>query len=371
MQRQPAIRLCGADDQRLTAQELRSRLARVGVDTSSVFERSELERLLDECLEARVAAPPTPAPRPTLPPVSAMHVQELITELEARRINFNMLDPQAALARRLSAARVAAGAERPRRSVPPPRPQPQRRAVPPPPTPASAQPASRSPPSRRPPPPAPPPPAAPSPPPEEAVARAAGRPPSPPRQPAPPQPQSRREGQPAPPQTQSRRAPPAAGGPDQPSDGPRRGQVTEEEASDDLDAGGVSLEEGLAILRAAASEALGVAAPTARAAAAAAAGAVADPGGAREAVKRGVGVFSEPLLRRLGRARLPRATTANKAAALAACLCALRFGLVRTLLGGASAALALDLARAARRRLGGGAAGGEAEGRGEGAGELD
>lgn len=126
-------------------------------------------------------------------------------------------------------------------------------------------------------------------------------------------------------------------------------------AADEVDDAEVAtLSEGLELLRAAAADAVGFAAPTARAAAAAASAAIRDPGNATQAVQQRVGALSDPLLRRLGMMRLPRATTANKVFALGGCLCALRFGLVRALLGAASAALALDLARAARRRLSGG-----------------
>jgi hypothetical protein len=126
-------------------------------------------------------------------------------------------------------------------------------------------------------------------------------------------------------------------------------------ASDEIDDAEVAtLSEGLELLRAAAADAIGFAAPTARAAAAAASAAMSDPGNATQAVQRRVGALSDPLLRRLGGIRLLSPTTANKVLALGGCLCALRFGLVRALLGAASAVLALDLARAARRRLSGG-----------------
>eukprot|EP00315_Gephyrocapsa_oceanica_P012016 CAMPEP_0185288552 /NCGR_PEP_ID=MMETSP1363-20130426/3462_1 /TAXON_ID=38817 /ORGANISM="Gephyrocapsa oceanica, Strain RCC1303" /LENGTH=226 /DNA_ID=CAMNT_0027884431 /DNA_START=20 /DNA_END=697 /DNA_ORIENTATION=+ len=108
------------DGDRLSIRDLRSRLARLGVDSTGVFERAEIERLIDEQLELRDAAAPSaasssqwqPPPPPqsssgSLAPPMSMHVQDVISELEERGVAFNVLEPHRSLARRLEAARAA------------------------------------------------------------------------------------------------------------------------------------------------------------------------------------------------------------------------------------------------------------------------
>jgi len=129
-------------DGELSARELRRELASRGISAAGVFEREELQRLLDASAGAAADAVVDAA-------VEAMSVQEMMEELQARGAGFDVLSPAPVLADQLRRLRRA----QPRAPAPAPAPSP-----PPPPPP---RPAARSPPApRAPPPAAPPPPAA-------------------------------------------------------------------------------------------------------------------------------------------------------------------------------------------------------------------
>lgn len=345
---------------RLTVRDLRERLGRLGVDSSDVFERAELERLLDEQLELC-----TDSSRPSttssavsdssnLPPVHTMHIQELMSELELLGVQFNVLDSQAALARKLQVARSARGRTRPRdthvphaaswaaarQPVKTPRKTPLTEVH----GPQTTFQAKRSTPSP--------------------VDRAA----SVQQEPTPSsfdsnksttrtsQRQRSTNGDRDVPHTRQQRLDGTGNGSflangelSKMDDG--RANLVDTRLGDsrggvdEVSAVEVDLAEGLEILRNAASSALSIAAPTARAAVAAATSAVADP--------KNVTTRYSPrrFLSRLGRSSLPRLTTRTKIMALVSCICALRFGLTRTILGVASVILVLDLGQVARGRL--------------------
>ena len=136
--------------------EVKRRLAELGVNTDSVFERSEMLRLL-EVAEARAAE----APAEVLPPVGSMDLQGLMNELEDRGIDFDVLAPEPALVSLLHKARKADHRAAPRRQPaaysppatyapaqstaparPPPSPPQPAPSPPPPPAPSSAPPSA-------------------------------------------------------------------------------------------------------------------------------------------------------------------------------------------------------------------------------------
>ena len=77
--------------------ELRRILTQRGVSTTGVFEREELLRLLQESVDDEALAPPQP--------IEAMHVQDVMAELDARGIGFDVLTPTPVLYERLRASR--------------------------------------------------------------------------------------------------------------------------------------------------------------------------------------------------------------------------------------------------------------------------
>ena len=124
------------------ASQLRAELARLGVPTDGVFERDELERLLDRA-RAEAAARKAEA-RAAPPSIEAMAVQEVMDELEARGVRFDVLAPEEKLASQLRRARAQdappAAPRRPPPRRPPPRQPPS--AARPPDTPPATPPAS-------------------------------------------------------------------------------------------------------------------------------------------------------------------------------------------------------------------------------------
>eukprot|EP00964_Phaeocystis_antarctica_P039899 scaffold22805_cov59-Phaeocystis_antarctica.AAC.4 len=311
----------------LRASELSALLRARGVDTSNVFERAELLRLLA-----------TPEPEPAseaaeeqlLPRVNDMPAGDVMDELDRRGVMFDVLAPPQKLSRLLVQARRRAPLE----ARPPPAPQwqPPVPQWPPPPPPSPPQ----SPPPQSPPPPPPSPPSSPPPPWQPpaaaapatdggatpAAAAAQPRQPEPQAQPEPPVPLQ------PPPQPG---VPPAAEavGPSDALEPPEllpllRGAVAGAGAllstalgEADRRAGGPSATWGPAFQSVNASL----------------------PRGSGDVISRNVADVISSLTGRLALGRR------GKAALLALCVCALRFGLVRTLL----VATSLKLSQARRR----------------------
>ena len=305
----------------LRASELSALLRARGVDTSGVFERAELLRLL---------ATPQPGPaseaaeEQPLPRVNDMPAGDVMDELDRRGVTFDVLAPPQKLSRLLVQARRRAPLE----ARPPPAPQwpppaPQWPPPPPPPPPPSPSPSpSPSPRWQRP---------ATAEPATDGGATPAAAAAAPPRQ---PQPQAQPQAQPQPPvplqPPPQPGAPPVAEPvePSEPVEPPEllpllRGAVAGAGAllstalgEADRRAGGPSATWGPALQSVNASL----------------------PRGSGDAISRNVADVISSITRRLALGRR------GKAALLALCVCALRFGLVRTLL----VATSLKLSQAGR-----------------------
>lgn len=102
----PALR-----EQRPGAKEIRRELAALGVSTEGIFERQELDELLER---SRSAATPSGAAAgssaggaaPSEPSLDSMHVQEVMAELEARGEGYDVMKSEAALRRQLRLLRA-------------------------------------------------------------------------------------------------------------------------------------------------------------------------------------------------------------------------------------------------------------------------
>jgi hypothetical protein len=310
----------------LRASELSALLRARGVDTSGVFERAELLRLLatPEPGPAGEAAEEQPLPR-----VNDMPAGDVMDELDRRGVTFDVLAPPQKLSRLLVQARRRAPLE----ARPPPAPQwppPVPQWPPPPPPPLSPPP---------PPPPPPSPPPSPSPPWQRPAAAepatdggatpAAAAAAAPPRQPQP---------QPQPEPAVPLEPPPQPGA-------PRSAEAVEASVP-------VEPPELLPLLRGAVagagallSTALGEADRRAGGPSAAWGPALQSvnaslPRGGGDAISRNVADVLSSITRRLALGRR------GKAALLALCVCALRFGLVSTLTRTRTLALTLALALA-------------------------
>ena len=92
-----------ADDDGPSTRELRRVLAERSIDTAGVFERAELLRLL-EASDRRGATSAASSI-----PVQSMSLQEVMDELDARSVAFDVLAPRIALCELLETARGSAG----------------------------------------------------------------------------------------------------------------------------------------------------------------------------------------------------------------------------------------------------------------------
>jgi len=117
---------CASD---MTVRELRAALHAAGLDTSSIFEREELERLFMRCQDQDDHNPNHSSSDPSYnssdPPIATMHVQEIMDELQERGERYDVLAPEPLLRRQLEqlryreaqASKAAAKQTRPGSSV--------------------------------------------------------------------------------------------------------------------------------------------------------------------------------------------------------------------------------------------------------------